>query len=116
MIIMVIKWFKTIIMGYTYMYNIITICSKSGCVIDRLNNEDASNHKWKKGYIQMRDLGIMKTYNIYISEKAKDSGYYMLLRPRKKYQCCNFQILFNFKHNCIDYTDNRILGIVNKPT
>ena len=62
----------------------------------------------------MNDLvGFLRTYKIYIA--TDHSLYPILIRPREKYLCANFEALFQFEWKCSDY-ENKMIGVTHQAT
>ena len=91
-----------------YIYNTIYVSPIKGLKVVNLKKCNTSDYTWKESYIQIRDLGKSKTYDIYISKDHED--YDIIIRPREKYMCANFESLFFFSQQCKDYDKNRIIG------
>ena len=93
-------------MGYTLNDNLIDV--KNGITVKNIN-DDVKKYLWIEGYLRMNDLGILKTYKIYIA--TDHSLYPIIIRPREKYLCANFEALFQFKCKCSDYDENKMIGV-----
>tara|TARA_X000001036_G_C20028177_1_gene541636 strand:+ start:120 stop:416 length:297 start_codon:yes stop_codon:yes gene_type:complete len=97
-------------MSFTYKDDLIDVPG-TGLRLCTIENESIENFEWKEGHIRLYDLGNKKIYEIYISDNHNREHYRLIIRPRKKYACHLFQQVFNFSGKCVDYTEDRIVGL-----
>ena len=83
--------------------------SYTGMTVRTLENIDINSVKWVDGYLNVSDLGKLKVFNVFISTDHNDYQY--LIKPREKYKCYIFEQLFDFKKQCSDYDENKIIGV-----
>jgi hypothetical protein len=70
-----------------------------GITVRDINDDYAKNHLWIEGYLKMND-----SFNP------------ILMRPREKYLCANFEVLFQFASKCTDYDENKMIGVTQSYT
>ena len=97
-------------MSYTFENNTITVNVTSGITVCTLI-DDEDKYNWEEGFIKLSDLGILKSYKVYISAHK---FYSIIIKPRERYECRVFEDLFDFESHCEDYSETKIIGIKDK--
>lgn len=92
----------------------LTVCPYSG--IKRVifdNYLNYNNCKWSKCMMFINDMSTPKKFEVNVNiHDGKDSNEFgILLRPSKKYEDALFEQIFGFKCKCIDFDDQKTIGI-----
>lgn len=94
-------------MGFTINKDNI-IVNGNGVKVRTEDNIKSDEINWEEGILHMYDLGTIKYYKIYFSRDESEEK--IFLRPKIAYHCGLFEEVFDFKCNCADYDENRIVS------
>ena len=79
------------------------------------NRKSPKEYKWEKVYISFQDMHFWhrtKIYEVFLTED--NPRYKYVIKPAKRIKSLEFEQIFGFGPDCINYNEKRMIGLYKR--